>query len=354
MTHRWSLLLLNSLFLGSAACGPAADPTPTVAAPAAATAPAGSASGTAESGLIGPPSDGPRAELRALAEDVANSAGHRYDTHDSAGRSMDTAKVIADPSGGYLAVYHTYLAGEPHVSVATSADLLHWTFAADLGGRASQPSIATAGGGFVLAWEQEPSNHLAFRYYRDRAALLSGSAARGFDAPRTLSSCAEGTPNIYSVTLSPDIDHSAIDVGAHYYANCDVDRQQRGRLTNFRSWRTGAQDQLDNAVLHWGVKGNIGDRDAVQFRGFAFGLIEGQYTKHEFRSWRPFVHDFQTGNAEPLTIRTGGGSTAFANPSATVLPGPDGRPAVVFSIFVPSEGAARGEAGSLLYYQYIR
>ncbi|MDQ1659939.1 MAG: hypothetical protein QOD41_5022 [Cryptosporangiaceae bacterium] len=350
--HRRLLVLLPCALLGWG-CSAAGNASPAPRAPAPApTAPAPTASWSAAH-RIGPPSDGPRAELRSLAEDVVTAAGRGYDSHDSAGRSMDTAKIIADPAGGYLAVFHTTLPGGPRVSVATSAALIHWTHAAELGVRASQPSIAAAGGGFVVAWEQEPSNHLAFRYYRDRAALLSAAATRTADVPRTFSDCAEGTPNIYSVTLSPDIDHSTIDTGAHYFANCDVDRQQRGQLTNFRTWRATKQDLADNALLYWGVKGNIGDRDAVQFRGFPYALVEGQYVKGDFGSWRPFVYDHQTGNADRLTIRTNGGSTAFANPSVTVLTGPDGRPAIVFSLFVPSQGAARGEAGQLIYYQHI-
>jgi hypothetical protein len=300
-----------------------------------------------------PPSDPPRAALRSMVEDVPGAAGRRYNTTDSTGRSMDTAKIVTDPAGNYLAVYHTYVGGLPEVRLASSTDLLNWNHRATLGGRASQPAIAAAGNGFVVAWEQEPDNHLAFRWYPDRAALLRGAAGRSFHAPRHLSQCAEGTPNIYSVTLSPDIDHSVVDVGAHYFANCDVDRQQRGRLTNFRTWQTGAQDRFDNALLHWGVRGNIGDRDAVRFRGFEYGLIEGQYTPGDFSSWRTFVHDYQTANAEPLTIRTHGRSTAFANPSATVLTGPDGRPTLVVSLFLPTEGAAVGEGGQLIYYRPI-
>ena len=81
----------------------------------------------------------------------------------------------------------------------------------------------------------------------------------------------EGTPNIYSVSLTPDIDHSIIDVGFHYQRNCDVDRQARGRLTNFTTWTAapdpGADDLLTAAVAaqRRAVNGNIGDRDTAVF-----------------------------------------------------------------------------------------
>jgi hypothetical protein len=223
---------------------------------------------------------------------------------------------------------------------------------------AGRPGVAAdiaqaSDGGFVVAWEQEPSNHLAFRYFRQREDLLGGRPARAFDAPLTLSRCAEGTPNIYSVRLSPDIDHSTIDVGGHYYRNCDLDRQQRGTLTDFRSWQAKAQPTFDDALLYWHVAGNIGDRDEFTFQTFRYGLIEGQYTRGDFASWRCFVYDYQTGNADPLTIRTDRGSTAFANPSATVLTDPRGRHAIVISLFLPHEGAGAGEVGQLIYYRDV-
>ncbi|MGW1604014.1 hypothetical protein [Streptomyces eurythermus] len=125
----------------------------------------------------------------------------------------------------------------------------------------------------------------------------------------------------------------------------------RATLTNFSSWTATRQNSVDNAMLHWGVRGNIGDRDDVMFRGFPYGLFEGQYTHGDFGSWRTFLYDYSTGNADPLRIRTDKGSAAFANPSITVLDTPDGRRAVMVSLFIPSENSAPGEAGQLLYYR---
>jgi hypothetical protein len=305
-------------------------------------------------------SDPARAELRGIVENVTGATGKRYNARDDAGHVMDTVKIIQDTTGGYLAVSH-HLATDGHfrVNLATSSDLLNWHWVRELAGSntgpASQPTIAQASnGGFVLAWEQEQpgggNNHLAFRYFANRTDLLAGQVTRSFDAPRRLSSCAEGTPNIYGITLSPDIDHSTIDIGGHYWWNCDRDRQQRGSLTNFNSWTTSAQPNYDNALLYWGVGGNIGDRDQAGFRGYSFGLIEGQYTKGDFGSWRTFVYDYQTGNADRTTIQTDAGSTAFANPTITALRAPNGQPALVITLFIPSEGAGAGESGELIYY----
>jgi hypothetical protein len=51
--------------------------------------------------ILGPPSDGPRAELRGIVEDVTKATGRRYGVRDSADRSIDTAKIIKDPAGGH-------------------------------------------------------------------------------------------------------------------------------------------------------------------------------------------------------------------------------------------------------------
>jgi hypothetical protein len=299
-----------------------------------------------------PASDAARAELLGLMEDVTRADARLYQATDDTGRSMDTAKIVQDAQGDYLAVYHTRLADARfHTAIASSADLMHWRFLHDFGPGSSQPTIARlTDGGYVLAWEQDPRNHIAVRYYPTRAALLAGAAHRGFDARRTLSRCAEGTPNIYSVRLGPDIDHSVIDLGGHYWWKCDRDRQFRALLVDFDSWHPAAQPRYDDAVLRWGVGGNVGGRDAVAFRGHRFEVIEGQHAKSDFGSWRVFVYDCLTGRAEPAAIRTDGGSTAFANPKVTALTLPDGRDALAVSLFLPREGAAPGESGPLIYY----
>ncbi|HEU4553460.1 MAG TPA: hypothetical protein VFS25_11520 [Chitinophaga sp.] len=306
---------------------------------------------TAASGAtaLGAPSDPTRAELRVIIENVTGADAHIYNAKDNVGHTMDCAKIIANPAGGFIAVYHTYVNGEAKVNLASSADVLHWTWIRELAGSntgsASQPTIAVAAdGGFVMAWEQEPNNHLKFVYFRNWTDLQNGAVAKSFEAPRTLSSCAEGTPNLYYASST------RLDVGHHYYSNCDVDRQARGTLTNFNSWTTSRQPNFDNALLYWGVKGNIGDRDAAVYKGYNFGVIEGQGTKGDFGTWRTYLYDYQTGNADQLHIVTDHGSLAFANPTITntVI---DGRNAILVTLFVPSENSGSSEAGELIYYK---
>ena len=76
-----------------------------------------------------------------------------------------------------------------------------------------------------------------------------------------------------------------------------------------------------------------------------------QYVKGDFGSWRLYLHNWQTGTAAYLPVTTHGGSTAFANPTITLVTSPAGKPAVVATLFVPTEGAAPGEAGQLIYFR---
>ena len=76
--------------------------------------------------------------IQTLLGDVVGSTGHRYAVTDSAGNTMDTVKIITNPAGGYLGVYHT---GDK-VNLASSTDLLSWVFRRTLDVQATQPTIS--------------------------------------------------------------------------------------------------------------------------------------------------------------------------------------------------------------------
>jgi hypothetical protein len=293
--------------------------------------------------------------LRTIVEDVPGSTAYSYGTRDSMGNPMHTLKVVQSPFGGYLGVYHTVVAGRFVVKVASSVDLLHWRYAADLAYDASQPTIRPLKWGAALvAYEAHvgcPGGKrcLALKHYSTESALLSGAAGKRVILPRTLSTCAEGTPNIYSATRTL----SRVDLGFHYFQGCSVDRQARGTLSSFdpATWAPYATPGIDAGIIGVGASpdGMIGDRDGGSYNGAYNRLIEGQLSAGDFSSWRNFL--WTGGAATQLSIRTHGGSLAFANPTFTPLLLPNGVPGVVVTQFVPSSGAAPGEAGELIYYR---
>jgi hypothetical protein len=293
--------------------------------------------------------------LRTIVEDVPGSTAYSYGTRDNLGNPMHTLKVVKSPFGGYLGIYHTVTNTRYVVKVATSVDLLNWFFAANLAVDASQPTIyGLKRGAALVAYETHvgcpaAKRCLALRHYATESALLSGAATRTMILPRTLSSCAEGTPNIFSATSSL----TTVEVGFHYFQDCRVDRQAKGTLRDFdpATWDPVATPAVDAGVLDAGANadGMIGDRDAAFYDGSQHRLIEGQIGPGDFSSWRNFL--WTGGTATQLSIRTHGGSQAFANPTFTPLALPNGEPGVVVTQFVPDSVAAPGEAGELVYYR---
>jgi Bacterial Ig domain len=303
-------------------------------------------------------------ELVALLSDVTAADGYRYGTADDQGVGMDTAKIVPGrPGEGYLAVYHHLIGGAFDVRLATSTDLLRWHYVATLEHDASQPTItALSGGGFLVAFEKSggvascggSGSCLAFQHYPDLDALLAGAEARSVAVNRTLSSCNEGTPNIYAATLHPDLDHSIINVGFHYFKGCDVDRQAIGTLTNFSSWKTQADANLNTLFTDLGtIGGNVGDRDAFIHQGRPYALVEAQDARNDFGTWRPYLFDRTANSLTRLELQTHAGSASFGNPTYTklTLPGPEGKRGFVSTQFIFSEGAAKGETGPLVYYR---
>ena len=304
------------------------------------------------------------AELMDLVQDVRSASGYRYAARDDRGNPLDTLKIIDNPSGGYIGVYHITFAGVHYVKVGTSSDLLNWKTRTVLAHYGSQPTIARlSDGGFLLVYEQEtgcigagapltnPNGRcLRFLHYPGVTALLRGQSDASYQVKRKLSQCAEGTPNIYAAHLNPDLGHSTIRVGFHYFRRCNVDRQALGTLTNFNTWKAEVPQGPNATVTALGAVGHIGDRDAIGFDGVTYRIVEGQMVKGDFGSWRNFLYSAPYG-AKLLSLRTHRGSTAFSNPTASWVNAPGGGKAVVFTQFIPLSGAALGEAGTLIYYR---
>jgi hypothetical protein len=295
----------------------------------------------------------------ALIDNVP-AAQSVYGLHDSAGHTMDTLKVVTDPTAKrYLGVYHWATSSGFSVGVATSTDLLHWTYVRTLDTNGSQPYLAFSPppkNGPILAVETATDNHLRFAYWTSVSGMLGTAAPyKTFDAARTLSTCAEGTPDIRSVTYASSsstiTNGSTIVVGHHYYAGCKTDREALGTLVNFSKWSTTAQTAVDTALTNAGAAGKHGDRDTFTYGSTRYTLYEGSVSGTSFSEadWRNYLYDGHT--AHQLTIHTAGGSTAFANPTATVITDPAGARALLVTQFIPSSGAAAHESGELLYWQ---
>ena len=300
-------------------------------------------------------------ELVTILQDVSTADGHRYNAVDDQNVGMDTVKIIANPQGGYEAVYHHAINSVFQVRLATSTDLLTWHYVTTLQTAASQPTIASlSDGGFLVGYEKDSEGKycggvgscLAFKHFANLNALLAGAYDKSIVLNRTLSFCQEGTPNIYAATLNPDIAHSIINVGFHYQSSCYADREAVGTLTNFSTWKTQADANLNTLFSNLGtINGNIGDRDAFFYRGNPYSIIEAQFTRNDFTTWRPYLFDRTLNSLTRLSLQTNGGSTSFGNPIYTEVRLPNGQLGFVSTEFIFSQGAVPGEAGALIYYK---
>ena len=305
------------------------------------------------------PSASARQQLISILQREKAPTGSSYQTRDNTGFTVDTIKVIRSPASGYLGVYHVNNNGTFHVRVATSSDLIHWTYRATLEQRGHDPTIRQlSDGSFLLAYEKVDSGgtHLRFAHYINEATLLLNLPHRTFDAERTLSSTHEGTPNIRSASLSA-LGTPQIKIGVHYYDNSlPGDREALGTLTNFSRWSAQKNDSLNNAFSP--TTADIGDRDFVNFQGYPFTVVEARSTAGDWGSWRVYLYDETAKTLTQLALKTDGGCQSFANPAVTSLRDPSGNRALATSYYVHSgrDGTAcpadraPGEAGPLVFY----
>lgn len=277
--------------------------------------------------------------------DLSRAERVLYQLKDDRGRGLDCLKLV--PSGrSYLGIHHTLRDGAFDLCLVESTDLAIFRHVATLDRNAHQGTLRACGDGWLGAWEKDgpKGNWIRVAYYASEAALRAGLPSKQIDLPRTLSPAAEGTPHFRSVPRDPLT--GTIEIGFHYYRNADVDRQAFGTLTGLQDWRPRPSPEMDSALEAY-FGGNIGDRDEVRIGGRDLLFLEAQVRKSDWTSWRVLLRA-DRGELHPVRFRTPGWSTSFANPSATLLTLPDGRPALALSLFLPSQGNAPRESGQML------
>ena len=305
-----------------------------------------------ESLRAAPAPDAATARLISLLANVTNAPAHRYRATDDHGRTLDCLKIIELTPGDYLGVYHTLREREFQLHLGRSTNLLHWNHRAVLDQRSSQGALWQGPrGDFLLAYEVNVPKAviIRLRHYANLDALLHARFDREIDLPRTLAPTAEGTPSFERVELNDDLATSRIDLRIHYYREMTVDRAARGTLLGFTNWTARIEPSIDRALEVHGVRGNIGDRDHVEFSGRKYLVQEGQLTPHDWTSWRVFLLDYAGTQAWPIPVQTHAGSRSFANPAVTRLRDATGKWCYAVTLFLPSQGNVRSEVGTLIY-----
>uniref|UniRef100_A0A914CJY8 Uncharacterized protein n=1 Tax=Acrobeloides nanus TaxID=290746 RepID=A0A914CJY8_9BILA len=319
--------------------------------------------------------DAQRRKFKDYVQNVNMATKYVYNARDDEKNELKAIKIIQDPfENSYMGVYHILknecvCNGQEcrcdnmvfSVVVAISNDLQNWNMKAKLAKNAINPYIISLSPGFLVAWEKlswkddvtaPQYNHLHFAYYPDRASLLNGQATRHYDAPVSLSMTAEGSPNIYSATLNPDIDHSVIEVGAHFYDEVECrDRLQKGTLIDFNTWRSRSDKHIDAKLNNLGVNGSTYSYDVINFGDYNIGVFEGELIQDDPDSWRLFCHDFHSGEVEPLNIITHHDSISFRYPRLTKITTPNGKSSILVSVYIQDHQSAKDESGELIFYR---
>ena len=297
----------------------------------------------------------PAAAIADLIErlgNVTNATAFRYGARDDRGAPLDCLKILELGPGDYLGVYHALREKVFHLHVARSTNLLEWRRVATLDEHASQGSLWRGSNGvFLVAYERDTPRaaNVRLRHYENLAALQAGKFSREFDAPRTLAPSAEGTPSFERVAWGGVPERSRIDLRLHYYRDQKADRAATGTMFGFTNW-VAAPDPAINAPLEArGVAGNIGDRDRFEWGGRGYLLQEAQMRSRDWTSWRLYLFDAQTMELWPVEVRTHRGSRSFANPTVTPLHDGRGVELLAVTLFLPAQGSAPSEAGTLIY-----
>jgi hypothetical protein len=324
------------------------------------------------------------------------------------------AVMAAAPAPLFLAVYHSLDAATAtfNVHAAVSADLLSWTWSSLVAPNADMPYLAADGsaagtGAVVLLHEQwvgansSAPCRVAARLFASAWAVARGEAPAAPVAlkPQSLSAL-EGTPNAFSFNALLD----EVRFGLHFNDPASGrDQVAGGVLSGLAAgdarWQAWPETAYDAALSAEGAAGNIGGRDCVQLPAaaarcgggggdgtpaLALQLQEANVgapppAPTNWSAWRIFALNRAAplaGGFEQLRVATHGGSTAFGNPGVALLApaaggaknagaisvgagaGAGGANAVgttdagllVVSYFLFGEGAAPGEAGSLLFF----
>lgn len=287
--------------------------------------------------------------LIAALESPGNAPYVRFAASDDQGATLDCLKIVEDAPQRYLGVSHALRDGVFELRLSESTDLLHWQYVAVLDRHAHQGTLRRVGVAWLVAYEKDgpDGNWIELAAYPTTADLRAAKPERRISLPRTLSRFAQGTPDIRSVAIQGTWDRSEVALGFHYYRDGDVDRQSFGVLRDWRDW-TERELLTTNRALEDQFRGNIGDRDTLQWGHETLMLLEAQRTKNDWASWT-ILFGPSSAPFRELHIRTPDHARSFANPNWTKVTLPDGRPGIAVTLFLPSQGASTRESGSLIY-----
>jgi hypothetical protein len=342
-----------------------------------------------------------------ILSDVTISEGYAYDLKDDHGAEMSCVHVdfvrnetvSSEHLDGdrYIGLYHSNIKGSFEVRLASSANLIDWTFRKTLLQNADMPYLyrVPESSWLMLVHEQwmNPNSQLpsrvGFKLWYDETDLVSpdGTYFNSFVAPLTVGNISqlEGTPNVYDANITKDEETGFLvvnaDIGFHFNDENGKDQVASSHITRFgptaldpiyRDARVAST--YNNLFISHGAIGNIGQRapGKLMSSDVHFSLQEaniGSMPPTIWADWRIWMYRFSaheifvpdgTGTIEMMNIKTHKNSTAVGNPSWHKVPCPDSHNSnnnsiecVFVSYFLFGEGAKPGEAGVLAFWNRV-
>ncbi len=321
-------------------------------------------------------------DVSTIFSDITTSVAYKYGLKDSTGYGMDCLHIerirgdkVPWDGDTYFGLYHSFVDPEYEVRLASSSDLIFWTFRRTILNNADMPfpkrvttssSSSSSGpdsysgsgsnedGWILLAHEQWMSvgsqypSQLGFKLYYNESDLLAGIAFNSYVAPLSVGqySQLEGTPSIYNVNFT--ISHQGLwylnaDVGFHFNNDVGVDQVAYGTLFDFGPTVmdpafVGQEEAVsyNQMFINQGGIGNIGQRAPGYVEGIHINAQEaniGSMPPTIWEDWRVWLYIYgpmessipkggSLATVVVLDIKTHGGSTAIGNPSFQIVPCP--------------------------------
>ena len=298
--------------------------------------------------------------IAGVIGNLGSASGVVYDAHTTDGLELDALKVIQGPQpGNYLGVFDTI---GPHnlfvTRLAWSDHLGVWRSGPILSMHASMPTILYAAGGYLVAFETEVPNgdsQIEVEHFASLATLMVGHPDRATVLPRRLSAHNEGTPSIEAARLTHGLADSVIVIGFHYDTRRGVDRNGVGVLRGFSSWTERPNVELNGVLEADGVKGNIGDRDAVTIEGMAVQLVGGQSKRGNWSTWRLYAYSPALRNAVKVPISGPSGTNlSIGVARSSIVRDAAGTRTLVLTAFVYQQGSPPAARGELVWWRPAR
>lgn len=226
-------------------------------------------------------------------------------------------------------------------------------------------------------WENSGSrlpSRIGLKLYYNESDLFTGTHFNSFEAPLSVGrhSQLEGTPNIYSATAQLRSGYWVVDalLGFHFNDDKGVDQVAHATLQTFGptvlqpTWSAQPATRYNVLFIKAGAIGNIGQREMGTLGNTRFIVQEGNIGHMPptiWQDWRIWIYWYSasegivpngSGRVQMLSPKTPGGSTAFGNPSFSIVKCPNDplNKCLFVSYFLFGEGAAPGEGGSCIFF----